>query len=140
MNDAHHAEAVAIRKIGNRAGFRFYRWECIGEDDMLLTGCVCNSVYTRGPHRGLPKYDGDAVQAVVSGAELAAERARYEAQTGKCSDCLGTARTVASCGVSGTKYRPCAACKGSGKPPSADAVDPVGGSGQEGPRAPKDRA
>jgi hypothetical protein len=25
-------------------------------------------------------------------------------------------------------------------PPSADAVDPVGGSGQEGPRAPKDRA
>lgn len=121
MNDAHHAESVARRKIGARAGFQFYRWECIG-DDMLLTGCVCDSVYTRGPRRGKPKYDGTPIQAVVTEVELNAERRRYEEETGQCSDCLGAAKTLASAGVSGTTYRPCSMCRGTGKATSADAV------------------
>lgn len=125
MNDAHHAETVALRKIGNRHGFQFYRWECI-EEDMLLTGCVCNSVYARGPRKGRPKYDGTPRQAVVTDAELKVERARYETEEGKCSDCLGTARTLASAGKDGTTYRPCSRCHGTGKPVSVGAVDPAG--------------
>ena len=118
MNDAHHAGSVALRKVGAPTGFQWYRWECIGED-MLLTGCVCTRVYVRGPRTGRPiEYDGKAVSAVVTGAELKAERARYTHETGRCSDCLGTARTLASAGTTGTTYRPCVTCKGTGQAPS----------------------
>jgi hypothetical protein len=124
MNDAHHAEMIARRKIGDRAGFQFYRWECIG-DDMLLTGCVCDSAYTRGPRKGKPKYDGRPIQAIVSDGELKAERLRYEAETGRCSDCLGIGKTIASAGKGGTTYRACSACQGTGKATSHQSIHAV---------------
>lgn len=126
MNDAYHAETVARRKIGGIAGFQFYRWECIG-DDMLLTGCICDAVYVRGPRKGRPKFDGTPMQAVVTEAELRAERRRYERETGKCSDCLGSAAQIVSTGLSGRTYRPCPECGGSGTPQSFGAVGPVDG-------------
>lgn len=38
----------------------------------------------------------------------------WEQRTGKCADCVGCGKTVASAGVGGTTYRTCSKCQGSG--------------------------
>jgi len=114
-----HRERIALRKIGDQPGFQWYEWEAIGNEktrDVLMTGCVVTRTYQRGPRKGQPVYDGLKQRVVVTGAEIEAERTRYEAETGKCAECMGSARVVAGWDhITGAAYRPCRVCKATGK-------------------------
>lgn len=112
-----HLEVAGLRKLGNPEGFKFYRYEVLDDESFLLTGCVPSGTYTRGPRKGRPKYDGPARRVTVNHAELKAERARYEAETGLCWDCRGEKRVVNGwTRVEGTTYVPCRECDSTGKP------------------------
>jgi len=51
--------------------------------------------------------------------EHKAFRARWEAATGKCSECCGEGKTLASLSMdTGATYRECSACHGTGKAPN----------------------
>jgi hypothetical protein len=110
-----HRERLALRKLGNPAGFEFYRWEAVG-DAVVMRGCVCSgATYTKGKDKGRIKYDGPQRTVVVTEAEEAAERARFVQETGKCGECCGDGREFARWDhIEGTTYRPCRKCKGSG--------------------------
>jgi hypothetical protein len=40
----------------------------------------------------------------------------WQKKTNKCAECVGTGKTIASCGANGTTYRECFKCKGTGTP------------------------
>lgn len=115
-------EQIGRRKLGNPAGFRFYSWEAIGsgrpEDrDVLMTGCVVTRHYSKGKNKGRPVYDGPPLKVVVTEAEEAAERARIEAE-GRCGECQGEGTVFGGWHhITGTEYRECRRCRGTGKPP-----------------------
>lgn len=111
-----HAIHEALRrKHGLPEDFCFFRWEVI-EGGLLIEGGVFPAVKT-GPRKGLPNYrKGSGMRKfLVSDEEGKAMEAEYEAATGKCVDCRGTGKTVASIGVNGTTYRECRRCGGSGR-------------------------
>ena len=76
-----------------------------------------------GPRKGKPTWrDVPTQKAVVTGAEIEAEKARYEADTGKCSDCMGSGQVLARWSAAeGKKYRPCGRCGGTGERPNVRA-------------------
>ncbi len=110
-------EVIAASKLGNPAGFEFYRWEVVGPDAVMLTGCVCSgAIYTNGKRKGRKKYDGTPMTAVVTDAEEAAAKTRYQAQSGNCPECMGDGKEFAAWHFErGTTWRDCRACKGTGK-------------------------
>lgn len=111
---------VAMRKLGNPADFKFYAWRVVGPDAVQLTGCVTTQVYSKGPRKGRPKYEGTPQVVVVTDAEMAAERARMEREDGICGLCAGDGRLFSSWDhITGTKYKPCERCASTGKAPSA---------------------
>lgn len=110
-----HRDTVARRKLNAPPGFEFFKFQCIGNDAIALTGCVSSGVFTKGKRKGRPRYDGKPLTAVVTDAEAAAERARYEAETGKCGECCGSGQLFAGWHhIDGTTYRPCHVCAGTG--------------------------
>lgn len=89
----------------------------------MMTGCVSSGNFTRGKRKGRPRYDGKPIQAVVTDAEANAEFARYERDTSKCGECMGTGQIVAGWHYqNGTTYRPCLHCHGNGVAPHAQQV------------------
>jgi hypothetical protein len=132
-----HRERVALVKMGNPDGdFRFYEWRCIGPD-VLVAGCVVTRTYTKGKKKGTPVYDGPRLEAVVTDAEVSAERARFEQETGKCGECCGDGQVFKGWHYqTGASYRPCRVCAGTGL--LVVAVDPQDGIGTERPRATTD--
>ena len=111
----YHAESVARGKLGHPADFKFFRYESV-TGGLLLTGCVTTQVYSSGPRKGRPKYEGDKAVVVVTPLELSAEQIRYSAETGNCAECIGEAKVFQSWDhVTGTTYRPCRTCNGTGK-------------------------
>lgn len=106
-----HRERIGRRKLGDPVGFRWFQWQCIGTDSVLLTGCVpSGAVYTKGPRKGRIKYDGDERKVVVTDAEVEAERRRF-ADAGKCPECMGTGYLFHSWDhITGTKAKPCHLC------------------------------
>lgn len=101
-------------------GWTAWRFEAVEPDSVLLTGAVCPEVYKSGPRKGRTNYKAHdpktkRMVALTTDSRRAFALA-WEMETGRCSECQGRGETVASCGVSGTKYRECMACKGSGKP------------------------
>jgi len=79
-------------------------------------------VISHGRRKGQPKYSADRKSVVVTIAEEQAEHARFEAETGKCGDCKGEGKVLAGWHhVTGTSYRECVACHGSGMLASMEA-------------------
>lgn len=109
-----HAEMVARRKLGDLPiGFEFVSYEMIGKDACLLTGAV-PIIGKRGGKKWPPVKKCE--RAVVTEAEVADERRRYEAETGNCSECLGKGEVFASYHhIDGVKNRPCSDCKATGR-------------------------
>lgn len=112
-----HMDVVAKRKAGNIDGWVpwFYRRE---EGGLIIKGGVPTLV-TRGPTKGRRRWNTKESQTVVvSDEDIEREHARYEAETGKCGDCFGEKKQVVGAGTSGTTYRKCKRCNGSGTAPN----------------------
>lgn len=113
-------DRLALRKLGNPKGFRFFRYEFIQPETTLMTGCIVTRTYQKGPKKGRPVYDGDQVMVCVTDAEIAAEERAYEAETGRCARCLGEQQEWAGwSAVAGHKYQRCSGCGGSGSASAA---------------------
>jgi hypothetical protein len=106
-----HLDNVARRKVNGPEG-----------SDLVVSGGVPR-LLKAGPRKGKPTWrDVPTQRAVVTRAELDAEKARYEADTGKCSECMGTGKVLASWSAAeGVKYRPCKRCDGTGERPNVRA-------------------
>lgn len=116
-----HLDNVARRKVNGPEGWAVCAWEVIGEgSDLVVTGGVPR-LLKAGPRKGKPTWrDVPTQRAVVTRAELDAEKARYEADTGKCSECMGSGKVLASWSATeGVMYRPCKRCDGTGERPNA---------------------
>ena len=116
-----HLDEVARRKVAGPEGWEVCGWERIGTgNDLVVEGGVPR-LLKAGPKKGKKTWRDVPVQkAVVTEAELKAEHARYEAETGNCGDCFGNGEVFASWSVSaGVKHRPCKRCNGTGKTPNA---------------------
>ena len=82
---------------------------------VMLTGSVPLGFYTRGPRKGAPKFPPrrDMQRVIVTSAEIEQTRWDWERETGWCHRC-GGGQTVKSIGISGTTYRNCPECDGTG--------------------------
>jgi len=110
---------VARRKVNGPDGWEICVWKRIGDGrDFVVEGGVPR-ILTRGPRKGRKRWDGPRLKTVVTGAEIDAEHARYEAETGNCGDCGGKGEVFASWSVTdGTMMRPCQRCNATGKTPN----------------------
>ena len=107
-----HAETVALRKIGNPEGFSVCGWERL--DD----GSVMYRMQIEGPRDkdNYRTWTGSEKKACITDAELKAEVARYESETGLCAKCQGSAQEWWCWSVEdGNRYRPCRKCNATGK-------------------------
>lgn len=117
-----HLDAVARRKTGGQEGWEVCAWERIGEGrDLLVKGGVPRELKA-GPRKGKTTWrDVPTQKAVVTGDELDAEHARYEAATGNCGDCFGKGKVLRRWSAAdGVVMKPCARCGGTGKTPNAE--------------------
>ena len=87
---------------------------CLGYE---LRGSVPIGTYSRGPRKGRPKWPrlAQLQRVVITMDEVRQARIRWENETGLCSHCGGSGQQVKSIGISGTTYRECIACDGTGK-------------------------
>ena len=113
-----HMDVVAKRKAGNIEGWEPWYYERLGGGVVIKGGIP--RLITRGPRKGEKTWDTQNSQTVVvSSEDIDREFHRFEAETGKCGECMGEGKTVASAGVSGTTYRECKVCKGTGNAASS---------------------
>lgn len=114
-----HMNEVARRKVNGPEGWEICGWERLGDGrDFVVEGGVPR-LLTRGPRKGHKRWDGPRLKTVVTGAEIDAEHARYEADTGNCGDCGGTGEVLAGWSAKdGTKLEPCPRCGATGKTPN----------------------
>lgn len=115
-NRIDHGGNCALRKIGTPEGWTIYAWERLDDGSVLYRMAL-----ERPPGAdGCRKWNTEQGKAVaVSQAEVSAEYARYEAETGKCGECGGHGgRWVGWNRDTGHKYAPCGKCVGSGNAPN----------------------
>lgn len=113
-------EVLGLRKLGNPEGFQFFSWEFLEPDTVLMEGCVVTRYATKGKRKGLPIYDGPRRKVAVTLSEEKAEKARHEAETGNCGECWGDGKELAGWDhITGTEWRDCRKCAGSGKAQTA---------------------
>ena len=87
-----------------------------------LTGAVPVGVISRGPRKGRSKWPPlrQLQRVIITPADVAAATAEWVAATGLCPKCGGEGRVAwRISGGRGTEYRPCKACGGTGKAPTA---------------------
>lgn len=119
-----HLGAVARRKVGGAPEWEYFRWERIGEGrDFIVEGGIPRLLKT-GPRKGSKTWrDSKTQKAVVTEAEIVAEHARYEADTGNCGDCGGEGEVFKSWHKDhGATMQPCKRCAGTGKAPNAEVM------------------
>ena len=87
---------------------------CLGYE---LRGSVPIGTYSRGPRKGRPKWPrlAQLQRVVITMDEVRQARIRWENETGLCSHCGGSGQQVKSTGISGTTYRECISCDGTGR-------------------------
>lgn len=115
-----HMNTVAKRKVGGAEGWRYCRWERIGDGMNFIVEGGVPRLLKSGPRKGEQTWrDVPTQKTVVTGEEMDAEHARYEADTGNCGDCGGTGEEFASWKAGeGTKMKTCGRCAGTGKAPN----------------------
>lgn len=113
MEHTTHLESAAIRAVGAEG------WEpCIFE-------AVVNGTLVRG---GIPKLTTAGKKkwpaqknmgiVVLTDADVKAEYARYEAETGYCGDCYGEGKRVVGWHyIEGYRFAPCVKCGETGRTP-----------------------
>jgi hypothetical protein len=110
---------------GQPAGWRWFELKCVGElaDDgsgVLVTGAVCTAIYSRGKRKGetnWTKRDRSTQRELfISRNEYEKRRMKWQADTGKCVECMGSGQRFASHSIyEGIKYKPCNKCGATGK-------------------------
>ena len=108
---------AARRKDGVPADFVWCKWTAIN-DSYLLAGCAKpTAIYRSGKRKGHFVWPSarDLMQIIVSDAEVLAERSRWEAETGHCSNCSGSGKRIKSStilpdGEHQILYRKCERC------------------------------
>lgn len=115
MSCLRHIETAARRKAGAGEEWKAFRFEAV-TGGYIVVGAIPVGVYSRGPRKGKPKWNGTGTKIVVSDADVKAEADKYVLDTGNCPDCLGTREELQSWSAThGTKTQPCSVCAGSGR-------------------------
>lgn len=115
-------ERFAQAKVGF-AGWRVYRWEAADGGGLIVTGCVPDGEYTRGPRKGRPRFSRPVQNTkrivVVSDIEIHEFLRANEIETGACSRCEGSPgqEWVGWGKDGGSKYLTCSRCNGTGAAP-----------------------
>ena len=114
-----HSEAVVRRKLGTLPeNWAICGWERLDPDTTIFNGGPFR-ILTRGPRKGKRRWDAVTHQCAVTDAEIDAERARYEADTGNCAECGGGGQQwVGWNRDEGHRFRRCTHCGGAGKAPN----------------------
>jgi len=110
---------IAERKANpsKRTGWDVAFMEKIGPDATMVSGGFPRPI-KQGKRKGELTWRGVEMcgPVIVTDREVAEERARYEAETGNCGDCLGEGnRCVGWHKETGKEYRACLTCSGTGK-------------------------
>jgi hypothetical protein len=118
-DNMNHMEPVARRKAGGNEAWEVCAWERVGKDGVIVEGGIPR-VLKSGPRKGKKTWrDMPTQKVVVTVAEIDAEHARYEADTGTCGDCFGKGRVFARWSqANGVEMKECGRCKGTGIAPS----------------------
>lgn len=111
MEHVTHLESAAIRAVGIEG------WEpCIFEsvhNGLLIRGGI-PTVSKSGKKKWPTQKNMEIV--VITDADVKAEYARYETETGNCGDCYGERKRVIGWNyITGNRFAPCAKCKETGK-------------------------
>lgn len=110
---------VARKKLGQPQEWRWCKFEMIGDtDDCLVEGGIPRLLQS-GKRKGQPTWrDSKLTKCVVTKAEHDQAKADYEAETGKCCKCAGSALWLSGWGVdTGNRFKPCVRCGATGKAP-----------------------
>lgn len=110
-------EKAARKKLGKAAEWKAFFFEVMNDSgDVLIMGGVPTKIKT-GPRAGHDKWNRKAAdKCVVTRAELNAIRAEFERETGQCSECEGSGKTLAGWHhIEGDRFRPCSRCRATGK-------------------------
>ena len=111
-NRIDHGGNCALRKIGNPQGWSIYAWEALDDGSVLYRMAEEIQQLTDAPRKWRIE---KSKAAAVTRAEVDAEYARYEAETGNCGECGGMGeRWVGWNRDTGHKYAQCGKCGGSG--------------------------
>ena len=105
---------AATKKLGTvPEGFRFFRcWA--SQFGIGVAGAIMKTA-TKGKMKGKLAPHGEQVSVLVLDADVDAERARYEIETGKCSECLGSGEEFRRWSKDkGTETKTCSKCNGTG--------------------------
>jgi hypothetical protein len=114
---------ISRRKLDETPDWESFAWTRIGDMDgkkmpmdFLVKGGVPRLLKS-GPRKGEKTWrDAKTRECLVTEVEINAEMARYETETGNCSDCGGSGKEWAGWSADGgTKYRACNKCDGSGR-------------------------
>lgn len=117
-----HAERIAWRKAGRIEGWEHCKWQVVDMDspsrDILMTGGIPRLLKS-GKNKGRRTWrDSKLTTVVVSDSDVEIEKTNYEANIGKCHECMGRGEVFKSWSTTdGTEYRPCKRCDSTGKPP-----------------------
>lgn len=114
-------ELQASRLLGI-PGWEAHSFRVVDPSSILMEGGVYRTVLRSGKRKGRKNYSkpepGTVHTIVISESDRLAFEAAWEAETGKCHQCTGTRVTIKSTGVSGTTWRTCRRCEGSGQRPT----------------------
>lgn len=115
-------EMMARERLGMPDTWCAYSWACKPGGGSVVTHYVevvgmIAPLKTKGKNKGDHNWsagDKDTEKTVyITPAEHAAWCVAWEAKTGRCIECIGTGKVIASISVvNGTTYRECPKCKG----------------------------
>jgi hypothetical protein len=102
-------------------GWTAYLWKR-ANGGAIVEGCVPDGVYSRGAHKGRPRFSrpksNTLLQVIVTDTELEIEARNYESNAGFCWNCKGSGKNFSGWDRdTGTRYVPCARCKSTGSAP-----------------------
>lgn len=120
-----------IRKHNLPDTFAFWNYECYpggGQETIAfeLTGGICKP-YVRGKRKGEPNYSTatDIKTFCVPVAQIPEIEAEYREITGNCPKCAGEGKLLYKWSKeTGSHYRPCPHCQGTGKSIALSGVEP----------------
>lgn len=111
--------------------WEWFKLEAVGPHDsphrtVLMTGAICEAVYTRGKRKGAKKWSerdkSTECTVPIKGSDHEAWLLNWEAETSKCHQCGGSGEEWFGWSIdAGNRFRTCSRCGGSGNPPIAKA-------------------
>jgi hypothetical protein len=104
--------AAARKKLGAPPEWEWWSLEALSAGGVLVQGGIPNNA-----RKGRARWKGVAEdKLVITTEEKDAACAEYERESGKCWQCAGAGKTIASAHADGTRtYRTCSRCNGRGE-------------------------